>query len=52
LHQTTGASVRYAPAWQLGLRTIAIAGVISALATLIAVIQSGGSQPRAAFSTE
>jgi putative ABC transport system permease protein len=52
LHQTTGASVQYAPAWQLGLRTIAIAAAICAAATIIAVVQSGGFQPRAAFSTE
>jgi len=52
LHQTTGASVQYAPAWQLGLRTIAIAAGISAVATMIAVAQAGGVQARAAFSTE
>jgi ABC-type lipoprotein release transport system permease subunit len=52
LHQTTGASVQFAPAWALGLRTIAIAAGISLLATMIAVLQAGGSQPRAAFSTE
>jgi putative ABC transport system permease protein len=52
LHQTTGASVQYAPAWQLGLRTLVIAAGICALATIIAVIQSGGFQARAAFSTE
>ena len=52
LHQTTGASVQYEPAWQLGLRTIAIAAAICVAATIIAVVQSGGFQPRAAFSTE
>jgi putative ABC transport system permease protein len=52
LHQTTGASVQYAPAWQLGLRTLAIAAGISAVATIIAVLQADGFQPRAAFSTE
>jgi putative ABC transport system permease protein len=52
LHQTTGASVQYVPAWQLGLRTIAIAAAICAAATIVAVVQSGGFQPRAAFSTE
>ncbi len=52
LHQTTGASIQYAPAWQLGLRTIAIAAAISAAATIVAVLQSGGFQPRTAFSTE
>jgi len=52
LHHTTGASVRYAPAWQLGLRTLLIAAAISAAATLIAVLQTAGFQARAAFSTE
>jgi putative ABC transport system permease protein len=52
LHHTTGASVHYAPAWQLGLRTLAIAAGISLAATLIAVAQTDGFQPRAAFSTE
>jgi putative ABC transport system permease protein len=52
LHQTTGASVHFAPAWQLGLRTLAIAAGISLLATLIAVAQTAGFQPRTAFSTE
>jgi putative ABC transport system permease protein len=52
LHQTTGASVQFAPAWQLGLQTVAIVAAISVAATIIAVLQSGGFQPRAAFSTE
>ena len=52
LHQTTGASVLYAPAWQLGLQTIAFAALISILASAIAVAQAGGFQPRVAFSME
>jgi putative ABC transport system permease protein len=52
LHHTTGASVRYAPAWGLGLETIALAALISLLASVIAVAQTAGFQPRAAFSTE
>jgi putative ABC transport system permease protein len=52
LHQTTGASVLYAPAWQLGLQTIAFAALISLLASAIAVAQAGGFQPRVAFSME
>jgi putative ABC transport system permease protein len=52
LHHTTGASVHFAPAWQLGLRTLAIAAGISLLASLIAVAQTAGFQPRAAFSTD
>jgi putative ABC transport system permease protein len=52
LHQTTGASVRYAPAWGTALETIALAALISLIASLIAVGQTGGFQPRAAFSTD
>ncbi len=52
LHQTTGASVHFVPAWQLGLRTLALAAGISLLATLVAVAQTSGFQARAAFSTE
>ena len=52
LHQTTGASVLYAPAWQLGLQTDAFAALISILASAIAVAQAGGFQPRVAFSME
>jgi putative ABC transport system permease protein len=52
LHQTTGASVEFTPAWQLGLRTIAIVGAISIAASIIAVIQTIRFQPRTAFSTE
>ena len=48
----TGASVLYAPAWQLGLQTLALAALISLLASGVAVAQAGGFQPRAAFSTE
>jgi putative ABC transport system permease protein len=52
LHQTTGASVQYAPAWQLGLRTILIAAAISAAASMIAVLQTVRFGPHSAFSTE
>ncbi len=52
LRTSTGASVHFAPAWQLGLRTLAIAALISALASLIAVAQAADIQPQAAFSTE
>jgi putative ABC transport system permease protein len=52
LHQTTGAPVQFTPAWELGLRTIAIAIGISLLASFAAVLRSGGSQPKAVFSTD
>jgi putative ABC transport system permease protein len=52
LRSSTGASVRFAPAWQLGLRTLAIAAAISLLASLIAAAQAAGIQPQAAFSAD
>jgi putative ABC transport system permease protein len=52
LHQATGASVKFSAAWQLGLRTLAIAAAISLLATLLAVIRTTKFQGRAAFSGE
>jgi putative ABC transport system permease protein len=52
LHHTTGSPVRYAPAWQLGLRTLIIALGISLAASLAAVLRINGSQPRAAFSMQ
>ncbi len=52
LHQTTGASVHYSPAWQLGLRTIVIVAGISAAASIVAGIQTARFGPRAAFSSE
>jgi len=50
LHQTTGSSVHFAPAWQLALRTLAIAAGIAILASMIAVKQIAGFQPRPAVS--
>ena len=52
LHQTTGSPVTFSPAWQLGLRTIAIAAGISLLASIATIAQTGRYQPRAAFSIE
>jgi putative ABC transport system permease protein len=52
LHHTTGAPVEYAPAWQLGLRTLIIALGISLAASLAAVARINGSQPKAAFSMQ
>ena len=52
LRASTGASVHFAPAWQLGLRTLAIAAAISVLASLVAVVQAADIQPQAAFSTD
>ena len=52
LHQTTGSPVRFTPAWELGLRAVAIVAAISIVASLIAVIQASRFQMRATFSTE
>jgi len=52
LHQTTGASVHFAPAWQLGLRTLAIAAGIAVLSSMIAVTQIAGFKPRSVVSAE
>ncbi|MFI4985404.1 MAG: FtsX-like permease family protein [Solirubrobacterales bacterium] len=52
LHQTTGSSVHFAPAWQLGLRTLAIAAGIAVLSSMIAVTQIAGLGPRVAVSAE
>jgi putative ABC transport system permease protein len=52
LHHTTGSPVTYSPAWQLGLRSIAIAAGLSILALGVALSQAGRLTPRVAFSTE
>lgn len=52
LRQTTGSSVKFEPAWQLGLRTILIVAALSTAASIIAVIQTSRFNPRTAFSTE
>jgi putative ABC transport system permease protein len=52
LSHTTGASLRYAPAWQLGLRTLVIATAISLLASIAASVKTARLKPQAAFSTE
>jgi putative ABC transport system permease protein len=50
LQQSTGASVTFVPAWQLGLRTLAIAAAISLLATLVAVTRTTRFQVQAVIS--
>jgi len=52
LHYTTGSPVQFAPAWGIGLLTLAIAAAISLAAALIAVLRTAGLQPHTAFSTE
>ena len=52
LHQTTGSPVTFSPAWELGLRSIAIAAGLSALASSATLLQVGRFLPRAALSTE
>jgi putative ABC transport system permease protein len=52
LHHTTGSPVRFAPAWQLGARTAAVAVAIALVASLAAALRAVGFQPREAFATE
>ena len=52
LHETTGASLHYAPAWLLGLRTIVIAAAICAVASTIVVAQNAALRRRESFSIE
>jgi ABC-type antimicrobial peptide transport system permease subunit len=49
---SAGSPVHFALAWQVGLRTILIAGLISIAAAMIAVLRTVGFQPKAAFSTD
>jgi putative ABC transport system permease protein len=52
LAHTTGSPVRFSPAWQLSLRTAAVAMSISLLASLLAAARVIRFQPGAAFSME
>jgi putative ABC transport system permease protein len=52
IHHTTGSPVQFDPAWELGLRTVAIASLISISVAVLAVLRTVGFQPKAAFSTE
>jgi putative ABC transport system permease protein len=52
LRGTTGSPVQFAPAWELGVRTIAIAAIISLATSIIAVVRTTGLQPTLNFSTE
>jgi putative ABC transport system permease protein len=52
LHATTGASLRYAPAWWLGLRTVLIAAAICAVGSAIVVAQNATAQRRESFSID
>jgi putative ABC transport system permease protein len=52
LHHTTGSPIRFDPAWELGLRTVVVASVISTSVAVLAVLRTVGFQPAASFSTE
>jgi putative ABC transport system permease protein len=52
LHHSTGSPVHFEPAWQLGLRTVLIAGGISITTAVIAVLRTIGRRPKVVFSTE
>jgi ABC-type lipoprotein release transport system permease subunit len=51
-NRVTDTNIHFVPAWQLGLRTVLIAGGVSIVAAIIAVVRTVGFQPRTAFSTE
>jgi putative ABC transport system permease protein len=48
----TGSPVRFAVAWQLGLRTVLLAGLTSAAVAVIAALRTVGFQARTSFSTD
>lgn len=50
--QSAGSPVRFALAWQLGLRTILIASLISIAAAMIAVLRTISFRPKTIFSTD
>jgi ABC-type lipoprotein release transport system permease subunit len=50
--QSAGSPVRYALAWQLGLRTMLIAGLISVIAAMITVLRTVGFRPKTILSTD
>ena len=52
LHETTGASVEYSPAWLAGARTFLLIAAICLLASLVAVVQTARSNRREVFLTE
>jgi putative ABC transport system permease protein len=52
LHATTGASLRYSPAWLLGLRTVLIAAAICAVGSAVVVAQNMATQRRESFSID
>jgi len=52
LHHTTGSPIRFDPAWELGLRTVVVASVISTSVAVLAVLRTVGFQPASSFSTE
>jgi putative ABC transport system permease protein len=52
LRHTTGSPVQFAPAWSLGLRTVAIALAIALVASLVAALRAVRFAPGAAFVTE
>lgn len=52
LQHTTGSPVHFSPAWQLGLRTAAIAVGISLAASLVAALRASKFESGTAFSTQ
>jgi len=52
LNRVVGVPAQFAPAWQLGLRTILLTTLISVAVAVIAVLRTVRFEPKAAFSTE
>ncbi len=52
LRHTTGSPIQFAPAWQLGLRTLLLASAISTAVAVIAVLRTIRIQRSASFATE
>jgi putative ABC transport system permease protein len=52
LHHSTGSPVHFVAAWQLGLRAVLTASLISIATAVIAVLRTIMAGPKAAFSTE
>jgi putative ABC transport system permease protein len=50
--QSAGSPVRFALAWQIGLRTVLIVGLISVAAAIVAVLRTVSFRPRTIFSTD
>lgn len=51
LRRTTGAPVRFSPAWEIGVRSLLVATAIALLASTLAVVRTTRPRPRAALQS-